>query len=194
MTKILIIDNYDSFVYNIAQFTGELGANVYVCRNDSITVNDIERMDVDGIILSPGPGTPSSPRYFGICGEVITTLGPSKPILGICLGHQGIAHVFGGRVVKASRPMHGKTSMIAHDGEGVFEGVRNPFRAVRYHSLVVKDLPSCLKATAYAIDDKEIMGIKHVSHPIEGVQFHPESVFTEDGKKILSNFLRVCRR
>ena len=192
--RILVLDNYDSFVYNLVQYLGELGVNVIVARNDQLSLEDIEKMDVDGIVISPGPGVPSSPRYFGVCGEVILRLGPRVPILGVCLGHQGIAHVFGGRVARASKLMHGKTSLVTHDGEGLFEGLKNPIRVMRYHSLVIKDLPPTLKPTAYSLDDGEVMGVRHVSYPIEGVQFHPESILTEDGKKMLANFLRRCRR
>ena len=191
--KILVLDNYDSFVYNIVQYLGELGVNVTVARNDQLSLDEIEKMSVDGIVISPGPGIPSSRRYFGICGEVILRLGPYTPILGVCLGHQGIAHVFGGKISKASKLMHGKTSLITHDGEGVFEGLKNPLKVMRYHSLIVKDLPPTLKPTAHTLDEGEIMGIRHATYPIEGVQFHPESILTEDGKKFLANFLKICR-
>ncbi|MCS7142634.1 MAG: aminodeoxychorismate/anthranilate synthase component II [Aigarchaeota archaeon] len=192
--KILVIDNYDSFVYNIAQYLGELGAQVLVYRNDALTLEEVIAMDVDGIVVSPGPGHPSSRRSFGISGDIIAELGESTPVLGVCLGHQGIAVVFGGTVERASRIMHGKTSTVAHDGEGIFEGVRQPLKVTRYHSLVIKKVPECLRVTAHSLDDGEVMGVRHMRYPIEGVQFHPESVLTVDGHKMLRNFLRMCRR
>jgi len=189
--RILVIDNYDSFVYNIAQYLGELGTTPMVFRNDAISVREAEKLQPDRIVLSPGPGTPAEERYFGNCLSLIQSLGFKIPILGICLGHQGIVHAFGGEVSHASRLMHGKTSMIRHDGKGVFKGISNPFEATRYHFLVASlfDIPSCLKISAYSLDDCEVMGIRHTKHPIEGVQFHPESILTKEGKKILKNFL-----
>ncbi len=193
--RILIIDNYDSFVYNLAQHLGELGAYPLVYRNDALTVDDVERMSPDGIVISPGPGDPRSPRYFGVCRDVILRMGVGTPILGVCLGHQGIVHAFGGEIVRARMLFHGKTSLIKHDGEGVFRGLKNPLRATRYHSLVAhKELPDCLKATAYSLEDGEIMGVRHIKYPVEGVQFHPESAITEEGLKLLERFLEVCRR
>ncbi|MEM3382490.1 MAG: aminodeoxychorismate/anthranilate synthase component II [Nitrososphaerales archaeon] len=190
--KILIIDNYDSFVYNLVQYVGELGANPIVYRNDQISLEKINKLKPDGIILSPGPGTPEDIKYFGVCSLIIKQLGCNIPILGICLGHQGIIHSFGGRIIRASNIMHGKTSMIKHDESGVFKGIKNPFKATRYHSLVGDKLtlPSCLKVTAVSLDDHEIMGVRHVSYPIEGLQFHPESILTDNGKKIIENFLK----
>ena len=189
--KVLLIDNYDSFVYNIAQYLGELGASPIVCRNDKTTVRQVEKLQPDRIILSPGPGTPVDKKYFGICLSLIKKLGPSVPTLGICLGHQGIVHAFKGKISHAIELIHGKTSLIRHDGEGIFKGIINPFEATRYHSLVADlfELPSCLKISAYSMEDCEIMGVRHCEYPIEGIQFHPESILTSEGKKILKNFL-----
>lgn len=191
MIKVLIIDNYDSFVYNLAQYAGELGAYPVVIRNDEIVLEDILKIEPDAIIISPGPGNPANPRYFGVSGEVIKELSGHIPILGVCLGHQGIVHFYGGKIMKAKRLMHGKTSIVMHNSEDLFENVKNPFKAMRYHSLVVhQDLPQCLVVTAISLDDNEIMGIKHVKHPVYGLQFHPESIFTEEGKKMLNNFFK----
>ncbi len=189
--KFLIIDNYDSFVYNIAQRLGELGVNSDVIRNDRITINEIKEKNYDAIIISPGPGTPEEKRYFGICKDVIQKLGPKLPILGICLGHQGIIDCFGGKVVNAGNVRHGKTSQIQHYDDSLFHGVKNPFRATRYHSLVGDKtiIPDSLKITAIAEDDGEIMGVSHKEYFIDGVQFHPESIMTDEGKKILENFI-----
>ena len=189
--KFLIIDNYDSFVYNIAQRLGELGVNSDVIRNDKITINEIKEKNYDAIIISPGPGTPEEKRYFGICKDVIQKLGPKLPILGICLGHQGIIDCFGGKVVNAGNVRHGKTSQIQHYDDSLFHGVKNPFRATRYHSLVGDKtiIPDSLKITAIAEDDGEIMGVSHKEYFIDGVQFHPESIMTDEGKKILENFI-----
>jgi|TARA_Y100000294_G_C8511201_1_gene318890 anthranilate synthase component 2 len=189
--KFLIIDNYDSFVYNIAQRLGELGVNSDVVRNDRITIDEIKEKDYDAIIISPGPGTPEEKRYFGICKDVIQELGPKLPILGICLGHQGIIDCFGGKVVNAGNVRHGKTSQIQHYDDSLFHGIKNPFRATRYHSLVGDKtiIPDSLKITAIAEDDGEIMGVSHKEYFIDGVQFHPESIMTDEGKKILQNFI-----
>ena len=189
--KFLIIDNYDSFVYNIAQRLGELGVNSDVIRNDRITIDEIKEKNYDAIIISPGPGTPEEKRYFGICKDIIQKLGPKLPILGICLGHQGIIDCFGGKVVNAGHVRHGKTSQIQHYDDSLFHGVKNPFRATRYHSLVGDKtiIPDSLKITAIAEDDGEIMGVSHKEYFIEGVQFHPESIMTDEGKKILENFI-----
>lgn len=189
--KVLLIDNYDSFVYNIAQYFGELGASITVCRNDEVTVKKVMELHPDRLIISPGPGTPTDKRYFGNCIQIIQNIGSDIPILGVCLGHQGIAHAFGGEVAHAGKLMHGKTSMIRHDGKGIFKGIPNPFEATRYHSLVANpfNIPSCLRISAYSLDDYEIMGIRHVDRKIEGIQFHPESILTVHGKKILKNFL-----
>ena len=189
--KFLIIDNYDSFVYNIAQRLGELGVNSDVIRNDKITINEIKEKNYDAIIISPGPGTPEEKKYFGICKDVIQKLGPKLPILGVCLGHQGIIDCFGGKVVNAGHVRHGKTSQIQHYNDSLFHGVKNPFSATRYHSLVGDKtiIPDSLKITAIAEDDGEIMGVSHKEYFIEGVQFHPESIMTDEGKKILENFI-----
>ena len=194
--KFLILDNYDSFVYNIAQILGELGVESDVFRNDKITLEQIQKNNYDAIVISPGPGTPENKKYFGICSDVITQLGPKTPILGICLGHQGIIHAFGGKVVNAGNVRHGKTSPIKHFDDTIFEGVENPFRATRYHSLVGDKtiIPDSLKITAVAEDDGEIMGVRHKEYLIEGVQFHPESIMTVEGKKILSNFLKMIQK
>jgi len=189
--KFLIIDNYDSFVYNIAQRLGELGVSSDVIRNDKITINEIKDRNYDAIVISPGPGTPEDKRYFGICKNVILELGPKIPILGVCLGHQGIIDCFGGKVTNAGNIRHGKTSQIKHYDDSLFKGVKNPFRATRYHSLVGNKtiIPDSLKITAVAEDDGEIMGVSHKEFLIEGVQFHPESIMTDEGKKILKNFI-----
>jgi anthranilate synthase component 2 len=193
--KFLIIDNYDSFVYNIAQYLGELGVDCEVIRNDKITLDEIKQNDYDAIIISPGPGTPEDKKYFGVCGDVIKNMGPTTPILGVCLGHQGIIHAFGGKVTNAGCVRHGKTSSVNHVNSELFKDVKNPFRATRYHSLVGDKtvIPNVLQVTATAADDGEIMAIKHKEYLIEGVQFHPESIMTEDGKKILANFIRQVK-
>ena len=191
--RLLILDNYDSFVYNLRQGFEELGAECVVARNDALSIEDVARIDPDGIVISPGPGVPSKRRDFGICGEVLTTLSPEIPTLGVCLGHQGIAHFYGGTVVRADRLVHGKTSLVDHDGCGLYEGLPDPFLAGRYHSFVVSPrLPSALKVTATTADGT-VMGIRHRSFPIEGVQFHPESVLTPQGTRVLSNFMRGVR-
>ncbi len=194
--KFLIIDNYDSFVYNLAQILGELGVKSDVIRNDKITIEQIKKNNYDAIVISPGPGTPDDKKYFGICVDVISELGPKKPILGVCLGHQGIIHAFGGRVVNARNVRHGKTSPVKHEGTPLFENVNSPFRATRYHSLVGDKtiIPDSLEVTAIAEDDGEIMGVSHKQYLIEGVQFHPESILTSEGKKILSNFIKMVKK
>ena len=194
--KILVIDNYDSFTYNLAQLLGELKTEPIVIRNDMITLQEIEKMNPDAIVISPGPGHPANKRDFGVCSEVITKLGSKIPILGVCLGHQGVVHVYGGKVVHAKKLRHGKTSNIEHGNSDIFEDVSNPFRATRYHSLVAQPdtIPECLEVTARSEDDGEIMGIKHKEYLIRGVQFHPESVLTDDGRKILANFLKLVKR
>jgi len=186
---ILVIDNYDSFTYNLVQYLGELGQNLKVYRNNQITVNEIKRINPDKIVISPGPGRPDE---AGISKEVIRELGNKVPILGVCLGHQAIAESFGGKIIQSPLIMHGKTSYIYHDGRGIFRGIENPFIATRYHSLIVQreELPACLKITAWT-KDKEIMGLRHKKFAIFGVQFHPESILTKEGKKILSNFLKI---
>ena len=189
--KFLIIDNYDSFVYNIAQRLGELGVTSDVIRNDHLTVEQIKNGNYDAIIISPGPGTPDDKRYFGVCKQVKQELGPTTPILGVCLGHQGIISCFGGKVVNAGNVRHGKTSQIKHYDDSMFSGIKNPFRATRYHSLVGDKtiIPDSLKVTAVAEDDGEVMGVTHKKYLIEGVQFHPESIMTDEGTKILGNFI-----
>jgi len=189
--KVLVIDNYDSFVYNLVQYIGELGAETIVYRNDQVTLKQVKELKPDRIVISPGPGTPEDARYFGVCTEILQHVSREVPTLGVCLGHQGIIYAFGGKVVYAKRLMHGKTSKIKHDGKGVFKGVRNPFTATRYHSLAGEkySIPSCLEITAESIDDGEVMGIRHTEYPIEGIQFHPESILCEDGKLIIKNFL-----
>ena len=186
---ILVIDNYDSFTYNLVQYFGELGAEVTVRRNDQTTIEQIEKMQPERICISPGPGTPDD---AGISNEVIRHFGPRIPVLGVCLGHQCIGQVFGGEVVRAGRIMHGKTSPILHEGDGVFAGLRNPFEATRYHSLIVRreSFPSELQLVAETAEE-EIMGLRHRQYPIHGVQFHPESVMTREGKKLLANFLEM---
>ena len=193
--RLLLIDNYDSFTFNLAQYLGELGATVEVRRNDSIDLDEVRNIDPDAIVLSPGPGHPGNRRDFGICSDILGGVSPFVPTLGVCLGHQGIAQCYGGRVVRAQRIMHGKASMVEHDSSALFDGVPSPFQAGRYHSLIVEacSLPSELKVTAFT-KEGEVMGIRHREHPIEGVQFHPESVLTPQGKSILANFLRSARR
>jgi len=189
--KFLIIDNYDSFVYNIAQYLGELGVDSDVIRNDKITLDEIKEKKYDAIIISPGPGTPEEKKYFGVCSDVISIMGPTTPILGVCLGHQGIIHAFGGKITNAGCVRHGKTSPVNHNNSKLFKDVQNPFRATRYHSLVGDKtiIPDVLEVTATAADDGEIMAIRHKEYLIEGVQFHPESIMTQEGKKILANFI-----
>jgi anthranilate synthase component 2 len=189
--KVLFIDNYDSFVYNLVQYVGELGAKPMVFRNNEITLKQAIELQPKRIIISPGPGTPEEKRYFGICSDILRNLSYKIPTLGVCLGHQGIISIFGGKIVPAKRLMHGKTSLIKHDGKNIFKGIKNPFKATRYHSLAGGEgtIPSCLEISAKSIDDGEIMGIRHVEYPIEGVQFHPESILTTYGKRIIKNFI-----
>lgn len=187
---LLVIDNYDSFTYNLVQYLGELGADIRVHRNDQITVDEVERMKPARIVISPGPGRPED---AGITTEVIRRLGATTPILGVCLGHQAIGVVYGGTVCRAHTPMHGKTSTVVHDGKGVFAGLEGPFEAGRYHSLVIStaDVPPELEVSARTREDGTIMAVRHRSHPVHGVQFHPESVLTGQGRRILQNFLEV---
>ena len=191
---IVMIDNYDSFTYNLVQYLGELGQRLSVFRNDQVTLEKIERLRPKWIVISPGPG---SPKDAGISCDVIRHFGGKIPILGVCLGHQCMGEVYGGRVVQARRLMHGKTSPIYHKGTTIFKDIPSPFQATRYHSLIVeqKGLPSSLEVTAWTEDiaEKEIMALKHKEYPVWGVQFHPESILTEPGKKILENFLRGSR-
>jgi anthranilate synthase/aminodeoxychorismate synthase-like glutamine amidotransferase len=186
---LLVIDNYDSFTYNLVQYLGELGAEIVVRRNDAVTVAEVGEMAPSGIVLSPGP---CAPAQAGVTVEVIRAWGHRIPILGVCLGHQAIGEAYGGRVVRASRAVHGKTSRILHDGTGLFEGLPSPLQVGRYHSLVVErdSLPSSLQVMATAADDpREIHALRHATFPVWGVQFHPESVLTPDGKRLLQNFL-----
>ena len=194
--KILVIDNYDSFVYNLAQLLGELRTEPTVLRNDRITLEDVVRLDPDAIVISPGPGHPADRRYFGVCTDVIGEIGHKIPVLGVCLGHQGIVHAFGGKVINAKKIRHGKTSLIQYTADRLFEDVANPFKATRYHSLVAdqNSFPSCLEVTARALDDGEIMGIRHRQYLMEGVQFHPESVLTDEGRRILLNFISMVKK
>lgn len=186
---ILVIDNYDSFTYNLVQLLGEMGAELCVVRNDAITLSDIRAMAPSHILVSPGPGTPDD---SGISLQVLDELSAHTPVLGVCLGHQAIGQVFGGVVRRAPRLMHGKTSLIYHSGEGVFAGLPSPFEATRYHSLIVEEetLPASLKVTARTIEG-EIMGLQHRERPVHGVQFHPESILTQDGRRLLNNFLMM---
>jgi anthranilate synthase component II len=194
--EILIIDNYDSFVYNIAHLLGDLKVVPTVVRNDKITLQQIQRMNPDAIVISPGPGHPADRKYFGICTDIITELGIKIPILGVCLGHQGIVNAFGGDVVNAKIVRHGKTSNIEYRSDKLFESLSNPFKATRYHSLVAnpKKIPECLEVIAHSLDDGEVMAVRHKQYLIEGVQFHPESVLTREGPKILRNFVSLVKR
>ena len=186
---LLVIDNYDSFTYNLVQYFGELGADPQVKRNDAITTDEVEKMKPQKIVISPGPGRPEE---AGISLELIRRFGVKIPILGVCLGHQCMGEVYGGKVVRAGRLMHGKTSPIQHDGKGVFHGLPNPFEATRYHSLIVEknSVPSCLEVCAETAEG-EIMGLRHREYPVHGVQFHPESILSKEGKDLLANFLKI---
>lgn len=199
--KILIIDNYDSFTFNLYQYIGEILTmqnkkfSLDVFKNDEITLGSIKKNRYDKIIISPGPGNPSDPSYFGVCKDVIEKLGKHTPILGVCLGMQGIGYIFGGKVIKAKEPMHGKISAITHDGKGLFKNLPQDIDVMRYHSLIIekKSITDCLEITATTKGkNKEIMGLRHRVYPIEGVQFHPESFATEGGKLLLKNFL--CKK
>ena len=189
---LLMIDNYDSFTYNLVQYLGELGEDVRVYRNDQISVAEIEKLKPDHIVISPGPCTPNE---AGVSVETIQKLGGQFPILGVCLGHQSIGQAYGGKIVRAKQLMHGKTSMIHHADKGVFSGLPNPFEATRYHSLVIErsSIPEVLEITAWT-DDGEIMGVRHKTLTVEGVQFHPESILTQYGHELLANFLKVGQR
>lgn len=188
---ILMIDNYDSFVYNLVQYIGELGEEIIVKRNDEVSLEEIEELNPEIIVLSPGP---CSPKEAGICIDVVHHFKGIKPILGICLGHQTIGHAFGGKVIRAAEPVHGKVHSINHTDKGVFEGLNNPLNVTRYHSLIVEkeSLPNVLEVTALT-KDNEIMGIRHKEHLIEGVQFHPEAILSEQGHEILRNFIKKAR-
>jgi anthranilate synthase/aminodeoxychorismate synthase-like glutamine amidotransferase len=189
--KVLVIDNYDSFTYNLVQYLGELGTEPLVYRNDEISYQEAVSLEPNKVVISPGPGSPEVEKYFGICKRIIEEMGREIPTLGVCLGHQGIYHIFGGKIRRAKILVHGKTSEIRHDGEGIFKGIPNPFQATRYHSLVVDDgsLPESLEVTARSLDDGEVMGIRHKDYPIIGIQFHPESILTREGKQIIQNFI-----
>ncbi|MCB0033600.1 MAG: aminodeoxychorismate/anthranilate synthase component II [Anaerolineales bacterium] len=182
---VLVIDNYDSFTYNIVQYLGELGQEIQVYRNDQITIDEIRALKPDHIVISPGPGDPDD---GGVSQDVIRELGTEIPILGVCLGHQCIGNVFGGTVTRAPRLMHGKVSPVHHNGKGIFSGIPNPFTATRYHSLIVEDIPDELEVLATTAEE-EVMGLRHKQYPITGVQFHPESILTEYGHEMLQNFL-----
>jgi anthranilate synthase component 2 len=190
--KTLVIDNYDSFTYNLYQYLGELGAAPEVVRNDDVTLADIQAARPERIVISPGPGSPDDPRYFGVCADVIRVLGPAMPILGVCLGHQGIIHLYGGKVSRAPYPVHGKVWAVRHDGSGLFAGLPSPLEVMRYHSLLGEQvaLPDCLVVNART-EDGLVMGIRHRTYPTHGIQFHPESIGTPRGKDILANFLTV---
>lgn len=202
--KVFIIDNYDSFTYNLYQFVGEILTaeqskggidkfKIIVRRNDEVTLDDIQKENPDRIIISPGPGSPDDVNYFGICADVIETFGKKIPLLGVCLGMQGITHVFGGKVVKAALPMHGKISPVNHNGKGIFKNIPDQVEVMRYHSLVAENhsIPECLEVIASVGDGDsyEIMGVQHKQYPVHGIQFHPESFATECGKELISNFL-----
>jgi anthranilate synthase/aminodeoxychorismate synthase-like glutamine amidotransferase len=191
---VLIIDNYDSFTYNLYQYLGELGGEVEVARNDAITIDEVRARKPSHIVLSPGPGSPDKPRDFGVCGPLILSLGASVPILGVCLGHQGIIHHLGGRVVRAPKIVHGKTSRVRHDGSRLFARLPETFEVMRYHSLLGDraTLPSSLRVTAVTTEDDLIMAVEHEFWPLFGIQFHPESIGTPDGKTILRNFLEIA--
>jgi anthranilate synthase component 2 len=188
---IVLIDNYDSFTWNLVHYFGQLGEEVAVYRNDQISVDEVEAKRPMGVVLSPGP---CDPDKAGICLELVRRMGPGTPILGVCLGHQAIGQVYGGKIVRAPKPMHGKVSTISHDGRGVFANLPQPFKATRYHSLTVDpaSLPNTLTITARS-EDGVIMGVQHASHPVHGVQFHPESIATEHGHALLKNFLTLAR-
>jgi anthranilate synthase/aminodeoxychorismate synthase-like glutamine amidotransferase len=188
--KTVILDNYDSFTFNLYQYVGEADERPLVYRNDKISFDELTSLEPDRIIVSPGPGSPEDPAYFGICKQAILELGPTVPILGVCLGHQGIIHSLGGRVIKAAEVMHGKTSYVYHNGHAMFRGVPRAFEAMRYHSLVgdPTTIPDCLEVTAKTWDDV-IMAVRHREYPIYGIQFHPESIGTAVGKQLLRNFL-----
>jgi len=190
--RLVIIDNYDSFTYNLAQYLGELGQEPLVYRNDEINLTELKELRPKGLVISPGPGTPENPRYFGLSLKIIKNLSPDIPTLGVCLGHQGVAAAYGGRVVSAGKLFHGKTSAISHDRSDIFTGIPNPFTAARYHSLIIdsNSLPDELKVTARG-PENQIMGIRHSRYPIYGVQFHPESILTEHGKRLLKNFINL---
>ena len=190
--KTLLIDNYDSFTYNLYQYLGELGGAPDVVRNDQVSIAQVRAAQPERIVISPGPGSPEDPAYFGICADVIRELGPVLPILGVCLGHQGIIHLAGGRVTRAPYPVHGKVWRVRHDGSGIFEGLPSPIEGMRYHSLLGEqvDLPDCLLVNAWT-EDGLVMGVRHRTYPLHGIQFHPESIGPPLGKELLMHFLRL---
>ena len=192
--NVLVLDNYDSFVFNLAQALRSLGAVTQVERNDAITIEQVIARAPDAIVISPGPGRPEDPRYFGVCSAVLSELSMRTPVLGVCLGHQGIVHAFGGKIVSAPCVMHGKASAIDHDGTGLFRGLPRPLTAMRYHSLIADSatMPECLRVNA-STPDGVVMAVEHRSAPVYGVQFHPESIGTPDGPCILANFLTLAR-
>ncbi|OGJ43999.1 aminodeoxychorismate/anthranilate synthase component II [Candidatus Peregrinibacteria bacterium RIFOXYA12_FULL_33_12] len=192
--KTLILDNYDSFTFNLYQYIGELGGNPEVFRNDELTLDQIKKMNFSHIVISPGPGTPERKEDFGVCKDVILELGIEIPLLGVCLGHQGIIHAFGGKIIRAPEIMHGKRTIVEHNGKNLFQNIENPTEVMRYHSLIgeEKSLPDCLEITARTKDKFQmIMAVAHKKFPIYGIQFHPESIGTPEGKKILKNFLEM---
>ena len=193
--RTLIIDNFDSFTFNLVQYLGELGADPLVYRNDAITAKEAEALAPDAIVISPGPGNPANERDFGVCRDILLGLSRTTPTLGVCLGLQGFGHVYGAKVVHAPRIVHGKSSLVTHTGAGCLRSIPSPFQAARYHSLVIDpaSLPADIEKTAWTADG-EIMGARHKRHPIEGVQFHPESILTQHGKDILRNFLEGARK
>jgi anthranilate synthase component 2 len=192
--KVLVLDNYDSFVFNLAQALRSLGALTQVARNDALTLDQVVQLAPEAIVISPGPGRPEDPQYFGVCSAVLRELSGRVPVLGVCLGHQGIVHAFGGKIVNAPCVMHGKVSPIEHDGTGLFAGLARPFPAMRYHSLVADPatVPDCLRVNARTADGV-VMAVEHRSAPVFGVQFHPESIGTPDGPRLLANFLQLAR-
>ena len=193
--RTLVIDNFDSFTFNLVQYLGELGADPVVFRNDAITAKEAEQLEPDAIVISPGPGNPANPRDFGVCRDLLLGLSRTTPTLGVCLGLQGFGHAYGAKVVHASRIVHGKSSLVHHTGAGCLRDVPSPFEAARYHSLVIDPatLPPEIERTAWT-DQGELMGARHTRYPIEGVQFHPESILTQHGKQILRNFLEGAHR
>lgn len=190
--RTLLIDNYDSFTYNLYQFLGELGGEPEVVRNDQVTLAQVRAAWPERIVISPGPGSPDDPSYFGVCADVIRALGPELPILGVCLGHQGIIHLYGGQVTRAPFPVHGKVWQVQHDSSGLFAGLPSPMEAMRYHSLMGEQvrLPDCLVVNAWT-EEGIVMGVRHREYATHGIQFHPESIGTPRGKALLANFLRL---